>query len=234
MSKRPRLLLLPGLISDRIVWRATIDLLSPMMPVAVGDLTSQDSITAMAEDMLARHDGPLHVAGHSMGGRVALEMLRLAPDRVLRLALLNTGINPKKEGEEEKRQAMIDFAHAHGMTALAARWLPPMLAPGREQDPAIMALLTAMVERSTPEIHERQMRALLARPDGREAAAAITCPLLLVVGRQDAWSPVAQHEEIAAAATGTRAKLVVVEDAGHFAPVEQPGAVADALAAWAL
>lgn len=232
MSKRPKLLLLPGLISDRVVWRAAIDLLSPMMPVVVGNLTTQDSITAMAEDMLVRHEGVLHVAGHSMGGRVAMEMARLAPDRVARLALLNTGMHPKKEGEDAKRQAMIDLAYQKGMRALAEVWLPPMLAPGREKDEALMRLLTEMVERMTPEIHERQMRALLARPDASAYVAGITCPTLLVVGRQDAWSPIAQHEAIAAAVA--KPKLVIVEDAGHFAPIEQPGAVADALAAWAM
>lgn len=231
MDEQATVLFLPGLLSDGVVWRAAIDRLSPRMPVAVGNLTTQPSITAMAEDMLAQHSGPLYVAGHSMGGRVALEMTRLAPGRVQRLALLNTGMNPKKEGEEISRQEKIDRAYRDGMQVLAAAWLPPMLHPDRSKDPEIMTLLTQMVLRHGPEVHERQMRALTGRPDATQYADQITCPTLLLVGRQDGWSPISQHEVMKALIP--QSTLVIVEDAGHFAPVEQPEAVADALAAWA-
>lgn len=224
-------LLLPGLMCDAVVWQAVVDRLSPHLPVVVGDLSTQDDLTVMAQDMLTAHAGPLYVAGHSMGGRVAMEMARLAPERVARLALLNTGIHPQRPGEGEKRQVMIDLGYKD-MAELARVWLPPMVHPDRHTDAALMAMLTQMVLRMTPDLHARQMRALLNRPDASQTIGAYTGPLTLVVGRQDAWSPVSQHEDIARLAP--HAKLHIVEDAGHFAPVEQPDAVSDVLADWAL
>lgn len=223
------ILFIPGLICDNYVWRSAIARLGDT-PFAVADITTQDSIPDMARDLLARHSGRLIVAGHSLGGRVAMDMARQAPSRIAGLALLNSGMHPKREGEEAKRQAMIDLAYAQGMTGLAAAWLPGMMNAASMPDPALMGDLTAMVCSMTPQIHERQMRALLSRPD---AAATLTFagPMLLVVGRHDVWSPIAQHQEIARLCP--QARLEIVENAGHFAPVEQPDHVARLLADWA-
>lgn len=223
------ILLIPGLICDGHVWAATQAALSPR-PAIVADVTMQPTITAMAADLLARHDGALIVAGHSMGGRVAMEMARLAPARMAGLALLNTGIHPRKDGEEAKRQALIDLAFAEGMERLAEHWLPGMMAQGLTPDPQVMAGLTDMVARMTPEIHARQMRALLNRPDASQTIDAYRGPMLLLAAWQDQWSPVAQHEEIARLCP--QARLEIIEAAGHFAPVEQPQAVAGLLAQW--
>lgn len=200
------------------------------MPVAVADLSTQDSITTMAEDTLSAHPGSLSVAGHSMGARVALEMFRLAPERIQRLALLDTGVHPRKDGEESRRQELVDLAYNEGMGALAGRWLPPMVHPNRHNDTELMGTLTAMVERMTPELHERQINALLNRLDPRLLLKTIQCPTLLVVGRQDSWSPLQQHKEIQREIP--HAELVVIEDAGHFAPIEQPVATTAALEQW--
>lgn len=224
------ILLIPGLICDGHVWAATTAALAPLRPV-VADLTTQPTITAMAADLLERHPGPLVLAGHSMGGRVAMEMARLAPARIRAMALLNTGLHPRRPGEEDKRQAMIDLANAHGMAHLAAAWLPGMLAEGLVPDPQVMDGLTRMVLRMTPRIHERQMRALLDRPDAAAALPQFTGPMLLIAAHQDRWSPVAQHEEIARLCP--QARLEIVDRAGHFAPVEQPETVALLLADWA-
>lgn len=221
------LVLIPGLVSDAFVWRATVAAISDL-PCVVVDVTTQTSIPDMARDLLARHDGRLVIAGHSMGGRVAMEMARMAPGRIAGMALLNTGIHPQREGEADKRQAMIDLAYTAGMAGMAEVWLPPMMRP--DADPDLVAELTAMVCRATPEIHERQLRALLSRP---EAAASLTYkgPMLLVTGRQDEWSPIAQHQDIARLCP--QARLEVVENAGHFAPVEQAATVAALLGTWA-
>lgn len=227
-----QVLLVPGLLSDAFVWQAVLARLSPHLLVDVGDVTTQSTITAMAEAMLDLHPGPLMVAGHSMGGRVAMEMARIAPDRVERMVLLNTGIHPRRAGEEARRQAVIDLAHENGMAELARVWLPPMLNPEHAPNPAVVAGLTAMVCRMTPAIHERQIRALIARPDAAATIGDYTGPLALIAARQDGWSPVSQHEDIARLCP--QAVLSVIDDAGHFAPVEQPAAVAEALARWAL
>ncbi len=226
------LVLVPGLLCDGLVWEAAIGELAPHLPCAVAVLDTQDTITAMAEDTLAAYPGPLYVAGHSMGARVALDMWRQAPDRVQRLALLDTGVHPFVEGEQVKRLERVKLAYKQGMRALADDWLPAMVHPSRLADATLMGALTAMVMRKSPQIHERQIRALLSRPDARPLLAGITCPTLVAAGRQDRWSPLEQHEQMVAALPDAR--LAVIEDAGHFAPVERPTEVTAALAQWAL
>ena len=192
--------------------------------VVIPDFRFVRSIPAMAQLVLARAPDRFSVAGHSMGGRVALEVFRMSPERVELLALLDTGIHTRKPGEEAGRQELIELARREGMAALAARWLPPMLHPNHA---ALLAPLTEMVKRSTPETFENQQQALLDRPDARTVLPAIRCPTLVLCGRQDAWSPVGQHEEIAALIPG--AKLVVIEECGHMSPVEKREAVTNAL-----
>lgn len=224
-----RILLIPGLVCDAHVWRGVCEGLEGR-EIAIADITSQPSIPAMAADLLAQHAGDLVVIGHSMGGRVAMEMARCAPSRLRGLALLNTGMSPATPAELPKREGMINFAHSKGMAALADAWLPGMMADGIPPDPQVMAGLRAMVQRMTPQIHERQIRALIDRPDARLSMPAYKGPLLLMTGRQDIWSPIAQHEQIAE--LRPQARLEIIEDAGHFAPVEQPVRVARLLAAW--
>jgi len=216
-------LLIPGLLCDVYTWEPVLD----RIEAEVADLTTQDSIGQMAQDCLDRHPGTLRVAGHSMGARVAMEMARIAPERVERLALLDTGIHPLKAGEREKRDEIVRFAYEHGMAALAARWLPPMVHEAN-QTPALMQGLTDMVLRCDADLHARQIKALVDRPDAASYLGEITCLTLLIVGRQDQWSPVAQHEEMRALLPNAR--LEIIENAGHFAPVEQPETVARLIA----
>lgn len=225
-----QIVLIPGLLCDDSVWTAQAAALRAFADVVIADCTTQDSLAAMARDALALRPGPLVVIGHSMGARVALEMVRQAPDRVVRLALLDTGAHPRRDGEEATRQVLLDLADRDGMAALADRWLPPMVHEARAGDAALMEPLRAMVMRATPALHHRQIKALLDRPDARPLLPAIACPTLVMVGRQDRWSPLAQHEEIAAAIPGAR--LVVIEDSGHMSTVEQPDRVTAALVDW--
>jgi protocatechuate 4,5-dioxygenase alpha subunit len=222
--------LLPGLLCDATVWAAQVEALKPHASVTVADFSLLESLEDMARAALALRHGPLVVVGHSMGARVALEMVRAAPDRITRLALLDTGIHPLREGEEANRQILVDLAFKEGMFALADRWLPPMVHEARVHDPGLMEPLKAMVMRATPEQHQRQIRALLSRPDPRDFLSTIRCPVLVMVGRQDRWSPLAQHQEITALIPN--AELVVIEDSGHMSPVEQPEQVSRALLRW--
>ncbi len=216
-------LLIPGLICDRFVWEPVL----ARLDAEVADLTTQDNLTVMAQDCLDRYPGTLRVAGHSMGARVAMEMARIAPDRIERLALLDTGIHPLADGEIEKRRAIVDFANTNGMQALADRWLPGMVTPENQKNADLMRGLTDMVLRMTPEIHARQINALVHRPDAGIYLPQITCPTLLMVGEDDQWSPVAQHQTMLDLMPNAR--LEVIAQAGHFAPVERPDAVADIL-----
>src|SRR6478609_9458969 len=117
----------------------------------------------MARSALALRDGPLVVIGHSLGARVAMEAVRLAPERVEKLVLMDTGVAPRREGEEVSRQVLLDLADKKGMAALADRWLPPMVHEARVNDAALMDPLRAMVQRATPAQHHRQIKALLER-----------------------------------------------------------------------
>src|SRR5579884_4426562 len=125
------LCLLPGLLCDDTVWRPQLEAMGRAANTHVADLWGLSSFAAMAEQVLAETEGPLAVAGHSMGARVALEMWRLAPERLERLALLSTGFHGPREHEAEGRMALVELAYRQGMAAVAARWLPPMLNPDR-------------------------------------------------------------------------------------------------------
>src|SRR5689334_17884378 len=153
------LALIPGLVSDSIVWAPLADAVGHRMPVHAADVSRASSISGMAENVLAATEGDLIVVGHSMGGRVAMEMARIAPDRIRGLVLANTGHHPKRDGEEVKRQQMMDLGH-RSMDELADQWLPPMLHPDRLSDAGLIGHLRTMVLRAGADVHERQIRAL--------------------------------------------------------------------------
>ncbi len=230
MSQGSHIVLLPGLLCDDAIWSPQIEALGARHDVFCPEFLDHDTIEAMAVDVLARAPGTFALAGHSMGGRVALEIVRRAPQRVERLALLDTGYRPAKPGESEGRGAHIKTALEEGMQALARDWLPPMVAAHHTADAALMGRLTAMVARATPALFQRQTNALLTRPDAEPVLTTIWQPTALIVGRLDRWSPLAQHEEMAALIPDT--VLTVIEDSGHMCPAEQPAAVSAALIAW--
>lgn len=229
------LVLLPGLLCDQAVWQGQIDALSDIAHSTSIDWGLLNSIVSMAEHVLRQAPPRFSLAGHSMGGRIAFQVVKLAPQRVKRLALFNTGADARPAGEaganeERKRRALLDIARSRGMRAFAAEWLPPMMKPGRMEDKPLVEAIFAMLERKTPDIYEAQMTALLHRPDARPVLPTISCPTLLLSGEQDSWSPPARHAEMAGIIPHSR--LVVVQDAGHMAPMEQPAAVAQAMRDW--
>jgi pimeloyl-ACP methyl ester carboxylesterase len=235
MLSPTRLLLLPGLICDQTVWQQQIDALSDVAACSVADYGSLDSIPAMAAAVFRLAPERFSIAGHSMGGRVALEVYRLAPHRVERIALLNTGslARPTGEaGEEEarKRGKLVALAHSQGMCAMLREWLPPMIDPRRINDAVLVNAITEMMSRKTPDIFAAQVRALLARPDASAVLDQIRCPTLLLTGREDGWSTPAQHATMAAKIPGS--ELVVVPDCGHMSMLERPAEVGAALRAW--
>ncbi len=228
---RPTIVFLPGLLCDGFVWQAAIDRLNGDFRCIIATVADSDSIPAMASRTLEKTQGPLFVAGHSMGARIAMEMARQAPDRVRRLALLDTGMHPYQQGEELKRLERVALAYEKGMAALAEDWLPGMVHPVHRTNRKLMDALTDMVCRQTPESHERQIRALLERPDARAYLATLAMPTLVASGRQDQWSPLSRHK--AMAETMPNAHLEAIDQAAHFAPVEQPDATADLIERWA-
>ena len=229
-AARTTLILVPGLLCDRLVWRATIAAFTATHDIVVPVLDDLDTIPAMAARLLDTAPRTFALAGHSLGGRIALEVLRQAPERVAALALLDTGVHPCSPGEPQQRQILLDIAAIQGMRAVARAWLPPMVHPARRAEPAFMEPLEAMIERRTPRTFRNQVTALLNRPDATPVLGSIRCPTCVICGRQDEWSPPAQHESIAARISCAR--LAVIDDAGHMAPCERPEAVVAELRHW--
>ena len=227
---RPMLLCIPGLLCDDASWAPLLAALNRDWHVVIPDQDAFDSLTDMATHALSLFDGDAIVLGHSMGARVALELWRLAPARVAALGLFDTGVNPTTDAELPKRQARVQLAYDQGMAALCKDWLPPMVAPQHHANTTLMQALEHMVLRRTPESHARQIHALIHRPDPTHLLPQIACPTLVLVGRDDLWSPVAQHQSIAKMIPGSR--LEIIEDAGHFAPAEQPDACAHVILNW--
>ena len=233
---KPLLLLLPGLLCDATVWKGQLLSLEGRFKCRVPDYGSCNSITAMAELTLAgAADTAFSVVGHSMGGRVALEVLRLAPHRVQRLALLDTGYQALASGaagEQEKagRFALLEQARRHGMRSMGADWTRGMVHPKHLDSPLFGSILD-MIERRTPAIFEAQIAALLGRPDATPVLRSIQVPTLVLCGRDDQWSPLARHEEIARLVP-RGALLRVIDECGHMTTMEQPAAVNAALSEW--
>jgi len=229
------LLLLPGLLCDRAVFEPMVPTLEARARCVVAEYAGEASIEAMAAKALADAPPRFALLGHSMGGRVALEVIRRAPERVERLALLDTGYQPLaagEAGEREKAQrlALLDIARREGMRAMGLRWVRPMVHPLRLGDRELIDAIVAMIERRTPEQFAAQIDALLARPDATDLLTHIGCPALVLCGRDDAWSTLERHVELHARIAGSR--LAVIERCGHMTPMEQPADVATAVVEW--
>jgi len=223
------LLLLSGLLCDEILWADIPERLGDVAQAQVMSFRGFSSISAMADHVLAAAPERFAVAGHSMGGRIALEVVRSAPRRVCGLALLNTGVHTVRDGEPQSRGRLLRLAYEKGMSALAAEWLPPMMAGGA-RSAELMPRLAAMIERSTPDAYAGQITALLNRPDALPVLPEIDVPTLLLSGSEDTWSPVSQHETMRRRIP--HATLFEIHGAGHMAPYERPDAVAVALREW--
>jgi pimeloyl-ACP methyl ester carboxylesterase len=232
---QPTLMLLPGLMCDAAVWAPQVAALQAQARCVVPAWGLRDSLTAMAQQVLETAPAErFHLAGHSMGGRVALEVMRLAPQRVQRLALLDTGTHPLAAGEagaKERagRMALLELARSQGMRAMGRQWARGMVHPSQQGTPLFESILD-MIERSNPDQFAAQINALLNRPDAAALLPTIQCPTLVLCGRDDAWSTPAQHEAMHTAIP--RSTLTIVEHCGHMCTMEQPQALNDALVDW--
>ena len=226
------LLFLPGLICDARTFAPQLAAFAGSR--AVNGYGLADSLPAMAQVALEQADrdgfGTFDLFGHSMGGRVALEVYRLAPHRVRRLALCSTGVHSLGAAEPEKRQVLKAIGHEQGYPALVDAWLPPMVAEANRANEALYRPMRQMCLEQSQEIFDAQIGALLGRPEVEGLLPRIECPTLVMTGELDAWSPPAQHEAIAAAIPNST--LVIVEGAGHMVPLEAPESVNEAIAAW--
>lgn len=230
------LVLLPGFLCDQTVWKQQIAGLSDLADVVCMEWGPQhNSIRAMADAVLQWAPPTFALAGHSMGGRVAFQILRLAPDRVTKVALFNTGADARPPGEageteERNRRRLLQIAQSQGMRPMAIEWLKGMIPPYRQNDNALVEEIVAMFERKSPELFEIQMLALLGRPNATPFLPHILCPALVQTGFDDKWSPPARHLEMARSIPYS--ELVVIPNCGHMSTMERPDEVTAAMRAW--
>ena len=229
-TERGCIYLLCGILCDARVWQAQAEALGASHDVRVVAFDGHASIAAMAASVLAGAPPRFALAGHSMGGRVALEIVRSAPERVERLALLDTGYEGVAGGEAERRAPLVQRALDQGIDAIAATWALPMLAPARRGDTALVEAMLSMVGRRSAQVYADQTRALLGRPDASAVLPRIACPTMLLCGLDDGWSPPERHREMARLIPHSVLRLI--DDCGHMAPMEQPLAVLLALDEW--
>ncbi len=233
MSITP-LLLLPGQLCDQRLWRDPAALLADVAEPIFGDLSQDSAIPDMAARALKFAPERFALAGLSMGGYVALEIMRQAPERVLRLALLDTSARPENPARATLRRADMSAvslaSEAHRRFAgITPRLLPQFIHESRLNDPVAQDVM-GMTARVGPEVYMRQQTAILARADSRPSLGNIRVPTLIGVGESDAVTPPRLAEEMAAAIPDAR--LHVFARCGHLPPMEDPAATATALRAW--
>jgi pimeloyl-ACP methyl ester carboxylesterase len=228
MTIRP-LLLLPGLLCDARLWRDQIAGLEGIGACQVADTTLDAGLGEMALRALAAAPPRFALAGLSMGGYLALEIMRRAPERVTRLALLDTGARPDTEEQARRRRGLMALTRSGQFKGVTPRLLPSLLHPAHVEGPLGHAVRD-MAERVGREAFLRQQQAILQRPDSRPMLPGIAVPTLVVVGEQDQLTPPELSEEMAAAIPGAR--LVRIPMAGHLPPMEQPEAVTALLRDW--
>lgn len=215
-------MLLPGMMCDARMWQAQIDVLD--VPVLVPNLGNHDNLADMAAGVLADAPDEFAIAGLSMGGILAFELWRQAPQRVSHLALIDT--NPFADAPQRKslRLEQIEQVLAGGLRKFAIESLKPLyLAECNREDNELLETILDMAMDLGPDVFRRQSLALRNRQDSVEMLADIRCPAAVICGREDTLCPVAYHEYMAARIPG--ADLLIIDDCGHLASMEQPEAV---------
>jgi pimeloyl-ACP methyl ester carboxylesterase len=226
---RVPLVLLPGLLCDSALWSHQTRYLAEVADVTVADLTGCDSVSALAADVLAKAPPRIAVAGLSMGGYVALEIVRQAPERVVKLALLDTNARADTD-EQRRRRGLMALADRGEFRGVTPRLLPVLIHPDRTGDEELTGEVMAMAERVGRDAFLRQQKLIMERPDSRPMLSQVACPTLVLCGRQDAISTLEMHVEMADAIPGAR--LAVVEECGHLASLERPHATTALMRDW--
>ncbi|WP_349368435.1 alpha/beta fold hydrolase [Salinarimonas sp.] len=231
MTENPEpLLLVPGMLCDARLYGPQIAALSGMRSVSVPTIAHADSVAALAASILAEAPPRFALAGLSMGGIVAMEVVRQAPDRVTRLALLDT--NPLGETDKVRaaREPQIEEALAGGLEAVIRRDMWPVYLHAESERQDIRDLALAMALAQGAEVFARQSRALQTRPDQQETLRAYRGPTLILCGEDDRLCPVKRHTLMHELMPGST--LTIVPGAGHLPTLETPEAVNAAMAAW--
>jgi pimeloyl-ACP methyl ester carboxylesterase len=230
MNNTMPILLVPGLVSSPRIFAPVIPALWRYGPVTVANHVRDDNIAVIARRILAEAPPRFALAGHSMGGYIAFEIMRQAPDRVAKLALINTQARPDTPEISERRRVQIARAKAGEFHAILDELFPLFVHPSRRDDADLRKLIHDMGDDLGADAFVRQQIAAIGRADSRPTLAAIKCPTLVLTGDEDNTIPNRLSVEIA---EGIRtAKLAILPQCGHMPQPEQPQATADALTDW--
>jgi pimeloyl-ACP methyl ester carboxylesterase len=230
MPARTHLILLPGLLCNEALWTHQIAFLGDEAECSVADTTRHDSIEAIARDVLDTAPATFALAGLSMGGYVALEIMRLAPERVTRLCLLDTSARPDPEEQKQRRKLLISMSQAGKFKGVTPRLLPMLISPARLGDKSVTDVIMAMAETMGRDVFVRQQTAILNREDSRPYLSSIRCRTQVICGTEDAITPPATAEELAAGIPGSR--IALIEKCGHLSTLEQPDRVNQLMKDW--
>jgi pimeloyl-ACP methyl ester carboxylesterase len=230
MKKFP-LVLVPGLLCDAQLWQSQVEDLADIAEIWIADHTRSDTMAGVARDVLA--DAPFAsfaLAGLSMGGYIALEILHQAPQRVARLALLDTAAGAERPEQTQRRMDFIALAERGQFVDVTETLLPLLIHHSRLGERSLTDTVRSMATNIGKDAFVRQEHAIMSRADSLGLLVRIACPTLVLCGRQDAQTPLALHEQIAAGIKGAR--LDVIADCGHLSTLEKPTEVNAALRRW--
>jgi len=229
---RQNALLVPGLLCDANLWRHQQKHLAEIAEITIADVTQHDTMSRIAKALLSAAPERFALAGLSMGGYVAFEIMRQAPARVTKLALLDTSPRPDTQEKTQSRMELIDLTLKKRFKEVLPRLLPQLIHPARRKDRELTSAIAAMADHVGQDAFLRQETAIMNRPDSRKDLSHIRCPTLILCGRQDTLTPLELHEEMASSIP--KARLAIIEDCGHLSTMEQPQAVTALLRDWLL
>jgi pimeloyl-ACP methyl ester carboxylesterase len=224
------LVLVPGLLCSARLYAAQIAALWPFGAITVADHRRDTTMSGIATSILSDAPRRFALAGLSMGGYVAFDMLRLAPERIIKLALLDTSARPDTAEQSAGREKFIDMAQAGKLDDVVDTLTPRFLHRNRNNDEALKRIVREMATDTGVEAFVRQQRAIMSRMDSRPLLGSIRCSTLVLVGDGDELTPPELAKEICSGIPGAR--LVVVPNCGHLSTIERPDAVNSALAEW--
>jgi pimeloyl-ACP methyl ester carboxylesterase len=224
------LVLVPGLLCSARLYAPQVAALWPFGQITVADHRRDAEMSAIAARILADAPPRFALGGLSMGGYIAFAMLRLAPERIAKLALFDSSARPDTAEQSAAREKFVAMAQAGRLGEVVETLTPRFLHRNRQHDDALKRVVRDMAAETGVEAFVRQQKAIMARMDSRPLLAAVRCPTLVIVGDGDELTPPELAKEICAGISGAR--LVVVPDCGHLSTIEKPDAVNAALAEW--
>ena len=230
MTKR-KLILIPGLLCDFRLWQPQIDAFSDLADIIIGDTFKDDSISGMAKRIIDQaEDDDFALAGLSMGGYVAMEIMRQVPDQVRGLALLDTSARGDEDLQKRRRRGLINLASQGKFFGVTPRLLPMLIHPNHMENQELTDLVVGMAAHVGKERFISQQTAIMNRVDSKKDLTAYSCPTLVICGRQDEITPLPLSEEMASAIPGAR--LHIIEECGHLTSLEKPEEVNQEMKSW--